>query len=493
MRNLKQETDQALKNAKEAFPFYKIASGKTKATFLRIIAEEIDLLGDRLIETVMKETFLPEARVRGEKGRTTGQLNKFADLLEEGSWVEAIIDTGDPLRLPAPKPDLRKMLIPLGPVVIFGAGNFPLAFSVAGGDTASALAGGNPVIVKGHPAHPETGKMVAEAIKIAAQKANFPEGVFELIQDDGIEAGKMLVAHPDTKAVGFTGSYPGGKALTELAAQRPEPIPVFAEMGSINPVVILEGALKHQATSIAEKLVASVNLNAGQFCTNPGLIITTQTEGFDLFIKETARQVSSSSGSRMFSEGVLRNYRLNSGKMLEYSAIKLIEEGSEAPGSPAVGPMIAMVAATDFMDHPALHEEVFGPFSLIVVCDSAEQMKQVIASLKGQLTATIFSDRDDNGNKQKEITSALLEKCGRLLFNGVPTGVEVCAAMQHGGPYPASSDSRFTSVGVSAIKRFVRPVSFQDFPENALPDELKNNNPLNIWRFTNNQWTKDKI
>ncbi len=492
MRNLKQETDNALKNAMEAFPVYKATSGKKKAKFLRLIAEEIDLLGDRLIETVMKETFLPEARVRGEKSRTTGQLNKFADLLEDGSWVEAIIDTGDLSRSPAPKPDLRKMLIPLGPVVVFGAGNFPLAFSVAGGDTASALAGGNPVIVKGHPAHPETGKMVAEAIKNAVRKANVPEGVFELIQDEGIEAGKMLVVHPGTKAVSFTGSYSGGKALTELAAQRPEPIPVFAEMGSINPVVILEGALKNQAASIAEKLVASVNLNAGQFCTNPGLIITTQTEGFNLFIKETVRQISSSSGSKMFSESVLRNYRLNSGKMLEYSDTKIIAKGSEEPGSPAVGPIMAMVAAKDFINRPALHEEVFGPFSLVVVCDSEEQLKQVISSLRGQLTATIFSDKEDN-DKQKEITSALLDKCGRLLFNGVPTGVEVCAAMQHGGPYPASSDSRYTSVGVSAIKRFVRPVSFQDFPDDVLPDELKNNNPLDIWRFTNNQWTKDKI
>lgn len=491
MKNLKSQVNDALKQASEAFKTYKNLPGKQKAAFLRLVGEEMQSLGDKLIKTVMEESNLPEGRVRSELGRTVGQLNKFADLVEEGSWREATIDLGDATRQPLPKPDLRKILVPLGPVVVFGAGNFPLAFSTGGGDTASALAGGNPVVVKGHPAHPETGKLVAGAILKAILKSGLHPGVFSHIQDTGYEAGRLLVQHPATKAVAFTGSAQGGMALAKLASERPEPIPVFAEMGSINPVVILPETLERNAASIASKLVASVNLGAGQFCTNPGLIITAQTEGFNVFVQELASQVKTAAGSRMFSEGVLRNYQLNSEKVFSYSEVKLIAKGDETV-SGGVPPAIATVSAADFLQNPMLHEEVFGPFSLLVVCENLASVTEVVNSLKGQLTATLFATEEELV-EQKELADNLLDKCGRLLFNGVPTGVEVCAAMQHGGPYPATTDSRFTSVGTAAIKRFVRPVSFQDFPEKLLPPELQNSNPLNIWRTVDNQWTKDKI
>lgn len=491
MQTIKETINTTLENATAAFPQYSKLSGKQRADFLRSVSKEINNLGDKLIETVVQETYLPEGRVRGEMGRTTGQLNKFADLLDEGSWLEATIDVGDPRRKPLPKPDLRKILVPIGPVVVFGAGNFPLAFSVAGGDTASALAGGNPVVVKGHPAHPKTGELVARAIKKAVQKAELPEGVFGYIQDASYESGQLLVQHPITNAVGFTGSLKGGRALYDLAAQREQPIPVFAEMGSVNPVVILKEALKHNYETIAAKLVASVNQNAGQFCTNPGLIITTSSDGFDSFTAELSKQVKEAAGAKMFSDSALRNYKLNADKMFSHSEVSTIEKGTESADDTVMA-ALAMVRATDFMAMPDLHEEVFGPFSLVVVCDSDRQLLQVLQSLKGQLTTTVHAT-DEELVERSEVLEALMLKSGRVLLNGVPTGVEVCAAMQHGGPYPASTDARFTSVGVSAIKRFVRPVSYQDFPDLLLPDELKNSNPLNIMRVVNNVWTKDRI
>jgi NADP-dependent aldehyde dehydrogenase len=348
------------------------------------------------------------------------------------------------------------------------------------------------VIVKGHPAHPKTVELVANAIRNAIQKLNLPEGVFSFIQDSGYEAGQLLVKHPLTKAVAFTGSYNGGMALVEIAAKREEPIPVFAEMGSTNPVIIFKEALKNNFSAIASKLVASVNLGAGQFCTNPGLIITTKTAGFDDFIRELSLQVQNTSGSKMFSEGVMRNYILNSERVFSHSEVSLIGKGKVEDGSEKVPPAIGLVSADDFIHQPTLHEEVFGPFSLVVACESDIQLKQVLETLKGQLTSTIHAQENEL-EEQKEIVDLLLEKCGRLLLNGVPTGVEVCSAMQHGGPFPASSDSRFTSVGTSAIKRFVRPVCFQDFPQSFLPKELQDSNPLNIWRQINNVWTKSPV
>ncbi|MBS2097085.1 aldehyde dehydrogenase (NADP(+)) [Carboxylicivirga linearis] len=491
MKAIEESVHKVMMEAAEAFEVYKHISGKQKAQFLRNIGEEIVNLGDELIQTVIEETNLPEARVVGERGRTVGQLNKFADLVEEGSWKEAVIDIGDANREPLPKPDLRKMLIPMGPVVVFGAGNFPLAFSVAGGDTASALAAGNPVVVKGHPAHPKTSDLVASAIQKAIKKNDLPYGVFALVQDDGIESGKFLVQHPKAKAVGFTGSGNGGLALVKLASEREEPIPVFAEMGSVNPVVILENALKNNYSDIASKLVASVNMGAGQFCTNPGLLITIKTEGFNEFVDALSNNINEATGAQMFSPGVLRNYLVNADQVMSHETVTTIAKGDEVEPN-VVRPAIATVSAADFMKNPHLHEEVFGPFSLLVVCDDTKEVKDVVASLKGQLTATLQA-KDEELTKNQELIDLLVEKCGRLLLNGVPTGVEVGAAMQHGGPFPASSDSRFTSVGVGAIKRFVRPVCYQDFPDQLLPKELQNSNPLDVWRLVDNSWTKNAI
>ncbi|WP_346857400.1 aldehyde dehydrogenase (NADP(+)) [uncultured Draconibacterium sp.] len=492
MSALENEVNKVMENAFEAFKIYKKVSAKKRSDFLRNIGEEIIKLGDELIETVITETNLPEARVRGELGRTVSQLTKFADLIDEGSWCEATIDVSDLEREPLPKPDIRKLLVPLGPIVVFGAGNFPLAFSVAGGDTASALAGGNPVIVKGHPAHPKTGLLVALAISKAVEKCGLPAGTFGFINDDGYKSGQLLVKHPNTKGVGFTGSLNGGMALVKLAAEREDPIPVFAEMGSINPVVILEEALKEDCADIAAKLVASVNLGAGQFCTNPGLVITGKTAGYSGFVEALTKEVEATGGAQMFSTSVLRNYTLNSNKMFSYSEVTILAQGTKETGSENVPPVIASVSASDFIQNPRLHQEVFGPFSLLVVCDNKKELLAVVNSLKGQLTATVYASETELP-KNEELIDAILEKCGRLLLNGVPTGVEVCAAMQHGGPFPAASDSRFTSVGVGAIKRFVRPVAFQDFPEHLLPMELQNRNPLKIWRVVNNTLTKESI
>ncbi len=491
MKGLESKINAAVEAATEAFSTYKKTNGKERAAFLRAIGAEMQALGDNLINTVMEESFLPEGRVRGELGRTVGQLNKFADLVEEGSWREATIDVGNPERELLPMPDLRKLLVPLGPVVVFGAGNFPLAFSTAGGDTASALAGGNTVVVKGHPSQPKTGELVAGAIQKAVEKIGLPEGTFSHIQEPGYEPGQLLVKHSGVKAVGFTGSMQGGMALVKLASEREEPIPVFAEMGSINPVVILPEALEKNANTIASKLVASVNLGAGQFCTNPGLVITTKTAGYETFVSELAKQVKAASGAKMFSDSVKRNYELNSEKIFSHSEVTLVGRGEEIE-SGIVPPSIATVSAADFIQKPDLHEEVFGPFSLLVVCQDEDELQKVVGSLKGQLTATIHATEKEL-SKKTEIVDQLLEKCGRILLNGVPTGVEVCGAMQHGGPFPATSDSRFTSVGMAAIKRFVRPVSYQDFPDSLLPAELQNSNPLGIWRTVNSKLTKDSI
>ncbi|WP_319499474.1 aldehyde dehydrogenase (NADP(+)) [uncultured Draconibacterium sp.] len=492
MAELKDQINEIMLKASEAFNVFKKVSAEKRAVFLRTIGEEIMNIGDELVETVMAESNLPVARVRGERGRTVGQLNKFADLIDEGSWCEATIDVGDPGREPLPKPDIRKKLVPLGPVVVFGAGNFPLAFSVAGGDTASALAGGNPVVVKGHPAHPKTGALVAAAINKAVEKCELPAGTFGFIDDASYESGQLLVKHPVTKAVGFTGSYQGGMALVKLAAEREEPIPVFAEMGSVNPVVVMEEALAKDHAAIASKLVASVNLGAGQFCTNPGLLITTKTEGYEAFVEELAKEVAATKGSQMFSTSVLRNYELNKDKIFSHSEVKLLGTGIGEEETGNVPPALATVSGADFIKNPHLHEEVFGPFSLLVVCENKAELLAVVNGLKGQLTATVHA-KESELPKNQEIVDALLVKCGRLLLNGVPTGVEVCAAMQHGGPFPAASDSRFTSVGVSAIKRFVRPVAYQDFPDSLLPAELQNSNPLKIWRVVNDTWTNAAV
>lgn len=485
------DVDLALDLAEKAAGIYRYADKKSKAAFLRSIAEEINALGDELIERAMAESGLPEARLQGERGRTTAQLSMFADLVEEGSWVEAVIDHALPERKPAARPDIRKMLIPLGPVVVFGASNFPLAFSVAGGDTASALAAGCPVIVKAHPAHPGTSALVASAIKKAAEKHELPEGVFSILYDDGYAIGEALVKHPKTKVVTFTGSYQGGMALVKIAQQRGAPIPVFAEMGSINPVILLPDALENRYTEIAEQYAASITLGAGQFCTNPGLLIAIKSDGLKKFKKALGDAIQKINSATMLTPGICKNYSALSQEMLKEQGVLVIDRGNlSADRTNQAQPLVAEVSASSFLINPKLKEEVFGPYSLLVVADYEVQLQQVIDALQGQLTASIVADESDLA-KYRPLIENITNIAGRVMLNNVPTGVEVVQSMQHGGPFPATSDSRFTSVGTGAIKRFVRPVSWQNWAHDLLPDELKDGNPLEIWRLVDNKWSKE--
>ncbi|GAB5398843.1 MAG: aldehyde dehydrogenase (NADP(+)) [Aureisphaera sp.] len=466
------EIEDAVQLASEAFPVYKNLSGAKRAEFLRTIAEEILALDDVLVQTYCSETGLPEGRAKGERGRTVGQLRMFADLIETEDWRQPTIDNAIPDRQPMPKPDLRQFLIPLGPVVVFGASNFPLAYSTAGGDTASALAAGCPVIVKSHPMHAGTGELVASAIVRAAQKTGMPEGVFSNLNSSGIEVGQKLVQHPKVKAVGFTGSIRGGRALYDLAGQREEPIPVFAEMGSINPVVITSGAIAARSSEIASTYAGSITLGTGQFCTNPGLILGIEGKGLSEFIMDLGEKVSQIDAQCMLHPNIQKAYAANGEEVAAQEDTKLVSAyGGSVPDNYAQS-KIATTSGDAFLNNKKLHQEVFGPFSLVVQCKDEAQLKQVISSLEGQLTGTIIAEKEEYAGLNG-IVEALQDRVGRIIFNGVPTGVEVCDAMTHGGPYPSSTDSRFTAVGNHSIKRWVRPFSFQDFPEELLPTFLK--------------------
>lgn len=483
-----EEIDEALELATEVAIEYGKTTGKERAAFLHAIADEILALGDSLVKRAMAESGLPEGRIVGERGRTINQLRLFAEVAEEGSWVEASIDNAIPDRKPAPKVDLRKMLMPIGPVVVFTASNFPLAFSTAGGDTASALAAGCPVIVKAHEAHLGTNTLVAVAIQRAAERTNMPNGVFSSLNGTGPELGQALVKHPLTKAVAFTGSLHGGKALYDAATQREEPIPVFAEMGSINPVFIMEQALKNNGTTIAQQYGGSVTLGVGQFCTNPGLLIAKEGAALDNFIKTLSATIADSTPASMLNEKVHANYNKSKATVLAAAAVKL--EGEHSAVKDMQGKAgVASVKGSDFLKNPILHEEVFGPFTLVVKCASDEEIYAVAKSLKGQLTATIMGEKPELLASTKLIDE-LQKKVGRLIFNGVPTGVEVCHSMQHGGPFPATTDGRFTSVGTGAIKRFARPIAFQNWEQALLPDALKDGNPSQIWRLEDGVFTK---
>lgn len=485
------DIENALHAANQAFYDYRNLNKDRKAAFLNAIADEITTIGEELVNRASAESALPLGRLQGELGRTTGQLRLFASLVAEGSWVDAIIDTALPERQPLPKPDIRRMLVPIGPVVVFGASNFPLAFSVAGGDTASALAAGCPVIVKAHPAHYGTSALVAAAIIKAIEKTGVPKGIFSMLYDDAYTVGAALVQHPLTKAVAFTGSFKGGMALINLAQQRKQPIPVFAEMGSINPVVFLPQALANQAEELAKKYAASVTLGAGQFCTNPGLLLAVKSpalENFKNYLQEAIAVVPSAT---MLTGGIADNFAKLSAQMIDEAGVEIIavsklinndlKNQSQAK--------IAQVSANDFIANPKLLEEIFGPYSLLVVADDMEELEKTIEVLEGQLTVTLMADKQELQHYQRLINK-LSDKTGRIILNGVPTGVEVCAAMQHGGPFPASSDSRFTSVGSTAINRFVRPLAYQDWEQELLPDELKDGNPLGIYRTVNQKITK---
>jgi NADP-dependent aldehyde dehydrogenase len=415
----------------------------------------------------------------------------FAEVVREGTWVEATIDRAQPDRKPLPKPDVRRMLIPIGPVVVFGASNFPLAFSVAGGDTASALAAGNPVIVKGHPAHPGTSEMVARAIVRAAEETGMPAGVFSLLQGTSNELSLKVVQHPAATAAGFTGSLKAGRALFDAAARRPNPIPVYAEMGSVNPVFVLPRALAERADAFAEGLQQSVTLGVGQFCTCPGLVVGLQDAAMSHFRQKIEDLIERTQPATMLHSGILRGYQEGARRLEKVDGVRVQRSATTADESRTEAqPAVFLTDAETFLKHQKLSEEVFGPSTVIVNCASRDEIMTIASSLQGHLTATIHGTAEDL-EAFKDLINLLQTRVGRLVYNGFPTGVEVCAAMHHGGPYPATTDSHFTSVGAGAIKRFARPICFQNFPQCALPIELQDKNQRGIWRTINNQLTRD--
>ncbi|PNQ75131.1 aldehyde dehydrogenase (NADP(+)) [Hanstruepera neustonica] len=487
-----EEIDEAVNLATNAFKTYRNISKDRKSKFLNTIADNIMALGDELIQTYCEESGLPEGRAKGERGRTVGQLRMFADLVKEGSWVEASIDTAIPDREPTPKPDLRKMSIPLGPVVVFGASNFPLAYSTAGGDTAAALAAGCPVLVKSHPMHAGTGEWVAKVVIEAAEETGMPNGVFSNLNSSGIAVGEQLVKHAGVKAVGFTGSIAGGRALYNLAAQRDEPIPVFAEMGSINPVVILPEALKSRNQSIAKTYANSITLGTGQFCTNPGLILGIKSKELSNFVQNLSDEIVKVEPTCMLHPNIIGAYESKKEKAIAQQNLSVVVNYEYDIKTNYARQTVTTVEGKTFLNNATLHQEVFGPYSMVVQCDDTDQLYQIISNLEGQLTGTIIAENDE-ATEYSDIVSALQNRVGRLIYNGVPTGVEVCPSMTHGGPYPASTDSRFTAVGIHSIKRWVRPFSYQDWPNDLLPKELKNENPLGILRLVNNTQTRDRI
>lgn len=486
------EINEAVKLASLAFKEYRKITGKQKASFLNAIADEILALDKDLIHTYCSETGLPEARAIGERGRTVGQLRAFAKLVRKGSWVEASIDTSIPDRIPIPKPDIRKMLVPLGPVAVFGASNFPLAYSTAGGDTASALAAGCPVLVKAHPMHAGTSELVASAIIKAAQKTGMPNGVFSNLNSSGIEVGKLLVLHKEIKAVGFTGSIGGGRALFNLGSQREEPIPVFAEMGSVNPVVVFPEALKNRGPELAKTYASSITIGTGQFCTNPGLLLGIKGDSLSNFIKCLSEEIIKIEPSCMLHPNIIGAYEAKKKKAISQDGLAVVTDYKMDVQTNFARQIITTVEGNTFLENTTLHQEVFGPFSLVVQCEDVLQLSAIISKLEGQLTGTIIAENNEVSN-YIDVISALQNRVGRIIFNGVPTGVEVCPSMQHGGPYPASTDSRFTAVGIDSIKRWVRPFSYQNWPNYLLPIELKDENPLEIYRLINNKQTTDKI
>jgi len=484
------EIDKAIALAVQAFKSYRTKSGNEKAAFLDSIADEIIALGDDLIQGCMQETGLPEARLIGERGRTVNQLKLFASLLRDGSWVDARIDNADPERKPVPKPDVRSMQRALGPVGVFGASNFPLAFSVAGGDTVSALAAGCTVVVKAHPAHPGTCERVGYAIQQAVRKSGMPEGTFSMVQGKSTAVGLSLVRHPMIKAIGFTGSFRGGKALFDEAAKRSEPIPVYAEMGSTNPVFILPGILREKSETIAKDFAASVTLGVGQFCTNPGLVFLQQSDDERKFKSTLSDAIKVMDPGVMLTGDIRNNFKRGLAKLKDAKGVQVLAQAKDEKTNHDASAHILHSDVNSFLSETLLEEEVFGPSSVIISGKSKDELLLAASKLGGHLTATIHGTEDDLKN-YADLIAVLEQKVGRLVINGYPTGVEVCHAMVHGGPYPSTSDSRTTSVGTLAITRFARPVCYQNFPSFLLPDELKNDNPLKIWRMVDGERRKD--
>lgn len=482
--------DQAAKKATSAFKAYKLLPTADRVQFLEAIATEINSIREALVKNAMQETHLPQARLNGEIDRTVNQIKLFADLLKEGSWVNAIIDTAKPDRQPLPKPHICQMARPLGVTAVFGASNFPFAFSVAGGDTASALAAGCPVIFKAHFGHPVTSELVANCIVDAAQKTGMPDGVFSLIHGKTTESGKALVTHPLVKAVGFTGSLAGGRALFDLAAKREEPIPVYAEMGSVNPVFLLPGKLREDTIGIAKALVASNTMGIGQFCTNPGIVLLIKGTETEQFLSQYSLSLTEAAGGTMLTDAIYNSYCKGVSELSGNSSLKSLGTGLGGDGKAV--PQAFTISGTDFLKDKTLFEEHFGPVAIHVVAEDAAQLLQIAGQIPGQLTTSIWANNKDVA-EFGELFNILEEKAGRLMINNMPTGVEVTHAMLHGGPYPATTDSRSTSVGSQAIYRYTRPVCFQNFPQELLPPELHNDNPLHIWRNVDGELTKDKI
>ncbi len=482
------ETEQAALAATSAFQKYRKLDGETIGVFLNTIADEIEALGDQLLEVCDSETALGQARLTGERGRTCSQLRAFAELVTKGEWVQASIDTAIPDRAPVPKPDLRRMMQAIGPVAVFGASNFPFAFSTLGGDTASALAAGNPVIVKGHPAHPATSELFAHAVARAIEKCGVPAGTFSLLQGAGNALGTGLVKHPLIKAVGFTGSAGGGRTLMDIAAARPQPIPVYAEMGSINPLFVGPNTLQAQAENIAAGLSGSVCMGTGQFCTSPGIVVSAANEVFEKTLKT---RLSEAPRGYLLNRQIAASLQaglenLNNHPQLEWLNRAEFEAGSMTPPN-----AVFKTSGKDFLADKMLSEEVFGPVTLYVVCENEAQIIEIAENLNGNLTASVHADEDME--LAEKLYNVLEQKVGRVICNGYPTGVEVCPSQQHGGPYPASSVTAATSVGTGAISRFARFVAYQDTPDILLPPALKNANPLGIYRLVNGELTKESI
>ncbi len=485
------DVEDAAHLAAEAFPTYGKLPGARKAAFLRAIAAGLEGIAEKLVTRAHQESGLPEMRLQGELARTSNQLRLFAQIAEEGSWVQARIDPAQPERKPLPRADIRSMLRPLGPVVVFGASNFPLAFSVAGGDTASALAAGNPVIVKAHPAHPGTGELVGRVIADCLRRSDLPPGVFALLFDAGTDVAARLVQHPAVKAVGFTGSLRAGRALMDLAAARPNPIPCFTEMSSTNPLVVLPEALASSAAAIAAGLFDSFTLGAGQFCTKPGLVFLPANSDGDAFAEELRQRTAQGSSAVMLTEGICASFHAGLAQRKNQIQIQVLADAASTTETGyRAAPVLLQTTGEALLNHPELAREIFGPGTLLVRYSDRAQLLALAHALEGQLTASLFATEAEI-NAHSDLVDALQQIAGRLIVNGFPTGVEVCHAMVHGGPYPATSDSRFTSVGSQAIFRFARPVCFQNFPQSALPPELKNENPLNIQRLVNGEVTRN--
>ena len=485
------EVDRALQLAASASRSYRALDAERRAAFLERCAEEIEGLGDELFERTEAETALPRGRLQMERGRTCGQLRLFAQVVRDGAWVDARIDRAEPERQPIPKPELRRMLRPVGPVVVFGASNFPLAFSVAGGDTASALAAGCPVVVKAHPKHPGCSELVGSAIRRAVEACDLPEGVFSLVHGEGHEVGLALVRHAATKAVGFTGSLAGGRALCDAAAARDNPIPVFAEMGSTNPLFVLPEALTARGEAIASALCQSVQLGVGQFCTNPGIVFVVDGDAAQGFVDSLQSAFEAADAATMLHAGIHSAYSAGVERFASINGVDVLAHGAAGEAACAATPHAFATMAATWLAKPELAQELFGPATLVVRCKDRDELIACAEALEGQLTTGLFADAADAAFVD-ELVPILEDKAGRILREGFPTGVEVCASMQHGGPWPATSDSRSTSVGTAAILRFARPVCWQG-PFASYPAELEAANPRGILRMINGVLTRDAI